>query len=83
MTWSLGCLGYPASTKGADEGVTLTPAPDNWADSAKEGELSFFLSCLFSAAPAAYGGSQARGTIKAVATGLHHSHSNRGSEKNL
>ena len=32
------------------------------------------------AAPAAYGGSQARGPIGAVATGLHQSHSNAGSE---
>ena len=35
------------------------------------------------AAPAAYGGSQARGLIGAVATGLHHSHSNAGSEPRL
>ena len=32
------------------------------------------------AAPAAYGSSQARGLLGAVAAGLHHSHSNRGSE---
>ena len=32
------------------------------------------------AAPAAYGGSQARGLIRAVATGLRQSHSNVGSE---
>ena len=32
------------------------------------------------ATPAAYGGSQARGPIGTVATGLHHSHSNAGSE---
>ena len=32
------------------------------------------------AAPAAYGGSQARGLIGAVATGLRQSHSNVGSE---
>ena len=32
------------------------------------------------AAPAAYGGSQARGRIGAVATGLHQTHSNAGSE---
>ena len=31
-------------------------------------------------APGAYGGSQARSPIGAVATGLHHSHSNVGSE---
>ena len=32
------------------------------------------------AAPAAYGGSQARGQIGAAAAGLYHSHSNTGSE---
>ena len=35
------------------------------------------------AAPAAYGGSQARGLIGAVATGLRQSHSNTGSEPRL
>ena len=35
------------------------------------------------AAPAAYGGSQARGQIGAVATGLRQSHSNAGSEPRL
>ena len=39
---------------------------------------SFF--CLFRAAPTAYGGSQARGPIGAVAAGLHHSYSNVESE---
>ena len=34
------------------------------------------IDCLFRAAPTAYGGSQARCQIRAVATGLHHSHSN-------
>ena len=32
------------------------------------------------AAPAAYGGSRARGLIGVVDAGLHHSHSNEGSE---
>ena len=41
-----------------------------------------FVFCLFRAVPA-YGGSQARGRIGAVATGLHHSHSNKGSEPSL
>ena len=46
--------------------------------------LLFFLSfCLFRVAPGAYGGSQARGPIGAVATSLHHSHSNVGSEPRL
>ena len=33
--------------------------------------------------PAAYGGSQARGRIGAIAAGLRHSHSNAGSEPRL
>ena len=35
---------------------------------------------LFRAAPAAYGGTQARGRIGAVAASSHHSHSHAGSE---
>ena len=45
--------------------------------------FSFSFFCLFafsSAAPVAYGGSQARGLIRVVAAGLHQSHSNMGSE---
>ena len=41
------------------------------------------LSLLFRATPAAYGGSQSRGGIRAAAAGLHHSHSNAGSEPRL
>ena len=43
----------------------------------------FFFRSLFRAAPAARGGSQARGRIGAVAAGLRHSHSNSGSEPHL
>ena len=43
--------------------------------------LSFF--AISWAAPAAYGGSQARGQIRAVAIGLHQSHSNVRSELHL
>ena len=45
----------------------------------------FFFFCLFllRAAPEAYGGSQARGRIGAVVTGLRHSHSNARSELHL
>ena len=46
----------------------------------KKFSLSF---CLFRATPVAYGGSQARGQIGAVATGLCQSHSNAGSEPSL
>ena len=55
--------------------------------------IYFFVFCLFVvvvvvvaiswAAPAAYGGSQARGPIGVVATGLRQSHSNAGSEPRL
>ena len=43
----------------------------------------FFFMSFSRAAPAAYGGSQARGPIGAVAAGLLHSHSNVGSELRL
>ena len=45
--------------------------------------LIFMCVCLFRAAPAAHGGSQARGLIGATAAGLHHSHSNTRSEPHL
>ena len=44
--------------------------------------LSFFI-LLFRAAPAAYGGSLARGLIGATAAGLRYSHSNARSEQQL
>ena len=40
----------------------------------------FYFYFFFRAAPATYGGSQARGRIRAVAASLHHSHSNTRSE---
>ena len=43
----------------------------------------FFFFALSQAAPVAYGGSQARGRIGAVANGLRESHSNMGSEPRL
>ena len=43
----------------------------------------FFLFAFSRATPAAYGGSQARGLIRAAAAGLYHSHSNTGSEPHL
>ena len=59
----------------------------------KEKKILFFLSffvvvvvvvvAISWAAPTAYGGSQARGPIRAVAAGLHHSHSNARSEPGL
>ena len=45
--------------------------------------LFYYYFCLFRAAPMAYGGSQARDLIRAVAAGLFHSHSNARSEPGL
>ena len=42
--------------------------------------LSLFFCLLFRASLSAYGSSQARSQIRAAAAGLHHSHSNTGSE---
>jgi len=43
----------------------------------------FFCFVIFRAAATAYGGSQARGRIGALAVGLHHSRSNAGSKPHL
>ena len=43
----------------------------------------FIIFFIFRATPAAYGGFQARGLIKAVAASLHHSHSNTRSKSHL
>ena len=40
----------------------------------------FFVLPFLGPLPSAYGGSQTRGLIGAIASGLHHSHSNVGSE---
>ena len=45
--------------------------------------IYYYYYFLFRAASAAYGGSQARGQIRATAATLHHSHSNVGLEPNL
>ena len=44
------------------------------------GTVFVCLFCLFRATPTAYGISQARGRIRAMAAGHSHSHSNAGSE---
>ena len=48
----------------------------------KQTQIFFFFPFL-GQLPAAYGGSQARGLIEAIAASLHHSHSNSGSEPRL
>ena len=43
----------------------------------------YLLILLFRAVPVAYGGSQARGQIRATVASLHHSHNNAGFELHL
>ena len=45
--------------------------------------VCLFIYLFFRAAPMAYGGSQARGWLRAAAANLYHSHSNMGSELHL
>ena len=61
------------------------PHGTNSSEFLKEKLFLFFVFCfgLSRAAPAAYGGSQARGQIGAVAASIHHSHSNARSEPRL
>ena len=57
-----------------------------WASVPGYFHVTFFFFCLFAvswAAPAAYGGSQARGLVGAVAASLRQSHSNVGYEPRL
>ena len=50
---------------------------------AKKREKKKTFCLFFRAVPTAHGGSLARGLIRAVAAGLHHSHSNTESEPHL
>ena len=78
---------FPTVQQGGQ--VILTCIHYNYSFSLKY--IYIFVFCLFVvvvvaiswAAPTAYGGSQARGLIGAVATGLHHSHNNAGSKPRL
>ena len=56
---------------------------DSKFQSASSSFSYYLVFCPFRAALAAYGGSQARGVIGAVATGLYHSHSDARSEPHL
>ena len=71
-----------------EKGHTPHTRLDSFRESLSRSPMShiYFFFCLFAfsrAAPAAYGDSQARGPIGAVATGLRQSHSNAGSEPRL
>uniref|UniRef100_A0A8C3YL35 EF-hand domain-containing protein n=1 Tax=Catagonus wagneri TaxID=51154 RepID=A0A8C3YL35_9CETA len=55
----------------------------SWSNEGTSGLCLFFFFALSRTAPAAFGGSQARGLTGAVAADLHHSNSNAGSEPRL
>ena len=60
---------------------TLFVKPNIYFKDNEEETMNFFF--FFRAAPEAYGGFQARGQIRAVATSLRYSHSNEGFEPHL
>ena len=62
---------FPKNFNQVSSNAVLLWAPQSWA----------FLFCFFNRAPPmAYRSSQVKGQIRAVATGLYHSHSNAGSK---
>ena len=64
-------------------GISLRKATSLEVSIDKQRKLLLFLFLFCRAALVACGGSQARGLIRAAAAGLHHSHSNAGSEPHL
>ena len=70
----------PPQTVGLPAGTHISLERQRAAGQGFSLSLFFFFVFFFRAAPTAYGGSQARGPIGTTAGGLHHSHSNAGSE---
>ena len=66
-------LCFPLSTAAESDAI---PGVQNIASLGSFLMVSFVCFCLFRAASAAYGSSQARGGMGTVAAGLRHSHSN-------
>ena len=76
----LDTVSFCCATRGTPISMTVK---HKWEKQNQKLVLFFFLYLLFRAASMAYGSSQARGRIRAVAAGLHHSHSNIISELSL
>ena len=77
LTYAMGAAQKKKKNWGSRHGAAVTKTD-------KSGLFVCFCKFAFSwAVPAAYGGSQARGRSGAVATGVHQSHSNAGSESCL
>ena len=78
--------GYcPCSNHTLREGhfILQTPSEEYVITSLCSGWLFNYYYCPFRVTPKAYGSSQAKGPIRAIAAGLRHSHSNMGSELRL
>ena len=79
-------LNIPTSVSPGDRDKLLEEEAALWDRSCGNSRAVIMCVCLFTfprAAPMANGDSQARGLIGAVATGLHHSHSDAGSKQHL
>ena len=75
------CFEYLLSTKSTAKSFCIgLYLMHPWFSDNSTQSFHFFFFFLFRAIPEAYGSSQARGQIGAVAAGLHHSHSNSGSQ---
>ena len=88
--WCCHLLTLPRQSRGPDHGLKFLLLLSKCLLYLQSNRLAkhpvfffFFFFLSFRAAHAAYGGSQARGPIRAIASGLHHSHSNVGSELRL
>ena len=71
---------WPSAQHADVPGPGIESEPQQQHELCSDNTRSFFLGGLFRATLGAYGGSQARGPTVAAAAGLHHSHSNVGSE---
>ena len=78
-----GVKGRVRGGRGRGRMETLTQGPLFSVYKLLKGKDFFFFLMLFRVTPAAYGGSQVRGPMGAVAASLHHSHSDARSEPSL
>ena len=91
--FSFGAVMHPGSPRTEASGASQTSASETLHQAVRLYPLAhplfiviiimIFVFCLFRAAPAAHGGSKARGLIGAIATSLRQSHSNAGSKLRL
>ena len=81
LSWQSGIA--PISQMGGGRGMERQRTPALKLHTWNNGYFIYFILLLFRAVPATYGDSQARRLIRDVPAGLHHSHTNSGSEPHL